>query len=75
MGRLTEVEQVMLREVERAGEVVSLFGLATDLCINYEHARHRLRLLQAAGLVSVERQEDRRGRPLRILPALEAANE
>lgn len=61
---LSRVDQMILSEVDRGGQVSSLFALTVNLCIAYNNAHQRVTLLQARGLLLVERDPLRRGHPL-----------
>ena len=63
-NRLSPVDVLILAEVARLGKVKSIFALAVDHGVNYEHARNRVARLTAGGLLLAERQTNARGRPL-----------
>ena len=61
---MTRVDAMILAEVDRGGRVRSLFALTVDLCVDYRNAHKRVTLLEAAGLLRVERDARGRGQPL-----------
>lgn len=64
--RLSQVDELILSEVARLGVVRSVFALAVEHVLNYEHARHRVARLEAAGLLLAQRQTNARGRPIML---------
>ena len=64
MHILTRVDEMILREVDRRGQVRSLFALTIDLCLNYSGAHKRVTHLEGRGLLLVERDARGRGQPL-----------
>lgn len=72
MLTLSPVDELILSEVARRGHVKSIFALAVENVLNYEHARNRVQRLTGAGLLRAERQTNARGRPLVLsCPVLE----
>ena len=64
MHILTRVDEMILREVDRRGQVRSLFALTIDLCLNYSGAHKRVTHLEGRGLLRVEQDRAGRGQPL-----------
>lgn len=63
MIALTRVDKLLLAALEGGGVITSLFRFAIDEGLDYASAHKRIKRLEAAGLVAIERQ---RGRPLQI---------
>lgn len=60
----SRVDEMILREVDRSGQVRSLFALAVELGIAYCNAHRRVGLLAAREELVVIRDATGRGQPL-----------
>lgn len=65
IAAMARVDNFILREVWRRGELVSLSAFCIEHGLDYTHAHNQVLQLQAQGLIVVERLRGR-GQPMRL---------